>query len=176
MRRTWPFSATAVKFIEGGYKLRGRTIVNEDQLFQIMEEKYIPAAYRIYEMINQLEFAKKLTGRLPCSLLLTLYTYFSKKEWDKIDEFIYGCASNIGLQKGDPRRLVYAMYAKYHRMGGTFYRPQISKKDEMGILLGSWKHWYDDTVHLRQFTDAEIGKVLAEYPNVAGTDVSYAIN
>lgn len=168
--------ATAVKLIEGGYFVTSSPkktfYINEDTLFEIMEEKYIPAAHRMYEILDHLELTKKLVGRLPCSLILTLYTYFSKNEWGKVDEFIYGCSSNIGLLKGDPRRLVYVMYANSSRDRKSSQN-FVNRWEEIGVLLTSWKYWYDEKSHASQFRKSEINKILKDQPNVAGTNINY---
>lgn len=168
--------ARGVKMILEGYivKSHGRILVSEDVILSTMAEKYKKQATRFFEMINHLEYAKKLTGQVPMSLFLTLYTEFAdEKTLNKVDEFAYGCASNIGLKKGDPRRLVYVMYAERARWGGNVNRARMTRKEETATLLGCWDCWYNDTSRLIRYRAKELDGIIAKSPNVAGTNISY---
>jgi hypothetical protein len=170
--------ARGVKVILEDYLIKGtsRTYISEDVIIDTVITNYQQAANRFYSIIDHLEYAHKLVAQIPMSLFLTLYTCLEKEDHQKVDDFAFGCASNVGLMEGDPRRLVYVMYADYVRWGGANKRARMTRKEETAILLGCWSNWYVGKERLIRYREKELDSVLNKRPNVAGTDKYYKLS
>lgn len=168
-------AAVGLKLMMEGYSIaHSANKVNEDKLLNILVERYGEQARRIFVMVDKAEFSRKMIGRIPMSLLLTLYTKLPEDKLEKIDEFIYGCSTGMGLSEEDVRRIVYNMYRRNARSGSSI-RQTMSRGDELGTLLTAWKYWYNGKNHKNAFKPSTIEKTLKESPNVAGTDVTYIV-
>jgi hypothetical protein len=170
--------ARGVKVILNGHRIKAtkHAPISEDILLETMVGQYKEAAARFYVAIDHLEYAKKLTAQIPMSLFLTLYTSLEEEDFDKVDEFAYGCASNIGLAEGDPRRLVYTMYAEFVRWGGQTMRgKRITRHEEIAILLGCWNNWHNGKSRLIRYRTKELVSILEKSPNVNGTTITYKV-
>lgn len=167
--------AVGVRMIVHGYGVsqsRPRRIVSEKEILSTMED-YRTEANRIYEMVNLLEYANKLTARSPITMFLALYKNLSPPEYSKVDEFIYGCASNIGLGEGDVRRLVHRMYSTFARGFGSISKKAMSKSDEMSNLLLCWDYWYKGKTSLKAFSTTHRASHFRKSPNLTGTNITF---
>jgi hypothetical protein len=169
--------AVGIKMIAHGYNVaqsRPRSFVSEKEILSLMED-YKTEANRIFEMADGLEYSAKLKGRLPMAMLLALYKNLSPSEYSKVDEFIYGCASNIGLKEGDVRRFVYKMYITFRRRGGSnVAKVSMSKSMEMSTLLLCWDYWYKEKTSLKAFSQKYLASHLRKSPNLAGTNITFS--
>ncbi len=170
------YIARGVKVILNDYYIifRGIIPISEDIILSTTVEKYKNPAKRFFGIIDGLEYGRKLTGQVPMSLFLTLYEKIQNENLDKVDNFVYGCASGIGLKEGDPRRLVYSMYAERTRHSNTSTRKRgINKTDELAILLGCWENWYYDRLRMKRYGYKDLTNILSKSPNVSGTNITF---
>lgn len=149
------------------------SVASEDKLLEVVKKEYKQEAIHIFEVIDSLEYGRKLISRIPMAILLTLYKRLGEWNKSKLDEFIYGCASNINLGDGDPRRLIYTMYASSLRYGGTTKRTILTSSYELGNLLTCWEAWYFKKEVKKAFSDPQISKICNRSPNLEGTNIHF---
>lgn len=166
--------AVAVRVIAADYKFSSMytNMVSEEAIMELMQD-YMIEAHRCFEVLKGLNIST-LKNRVPLSVFLTLYKELpTEGERVRVDEFIYGCATDDGLSKGDPRKLMYTLYSTHGRYGGLT-RKRMSVAEELGSLLLAWKGYYATAHILNKFSDARIANQLKASPNLAGTDITFS--
>jgi hypothetical protein len=167
----------AMRIIFAGYTINPsalkKTTWEEDELLEKTKE-YSCEARQFFSIVNQTHYAKKMYGMVPLSIFLTLYKYLSKNEHTAIDDFIYGCSSDDGLKKGDPRKLIYNLYTSYSRKGGSQYSGEtMSRSQEMANLLLAWEHWINKKNRKIRFSTKQLDEILEDSPNLSGTKITF---
>jgi hypothetical protein len=171
-------AATGLKVVMNGHTLRSYAKVSEDNLLTTLVNDYKEEVARIFSILYSLEFGRKMSGKTPMSLWLTLYKELPKSEWGLIDDFIYGCATHDKLGEDDPRRWVYLMYARYARKGSNtnVIGLTISNLDEIKMLLTAWNFWYHGRKSKKSFQVRTMNSMFLSSPNVTGTNKSYSVS
>ncbi len=169
-------AAIALRVILEGYSIAHNAIrVSEDVLLDTLVEKYYDQTTRAFTIIGFSNDTRKVTGRLPLSLWITLYTEFNEDKWDVIDEFISGCATGMRETEDDPRWKVYDKYQKSVRVGQST-RMSLNRGDELGLLLTGWEYWYLGKTSKNNFHPNTTRRVVKGSPNVAGTKITYYLS
>lgn len=168
-------AAIGLKLImEGCTIAHSASKVSEDKLLKTLVSKYGEQSRRIFTMLNGAEYSRKLAGRIPMALLLVLYTELPADEWVKIDEFIYGCSTGLGINEGDVRKIVCDKYRKTARTGRSI-QDRLNRAEELGMLLTAWEYWYNGKQHKTYFNPATIKRMLGNSPNVCGTETTFLL-
>ncbi len=172
--------ARGVKLILRNYSVSsatGKNFVSEDKIIRIVKEQYKEESNRLAEMVLGLEYGRKLISRIPMAILLTLYKELPSEELTKVDEFIYGCATNVNLGVGDTRRLIYNMYTMYvvGSGGGSGMKKSVGPHYEASNLLNCWKYWYENKTSQKSFSISQLNSELSKSPNLAGTSITFIV-
>ncbi len=171
--------ARGVKLILRNYSVSNTTrknFLSEDRLIRITKEQYKEQSNRLAEMVLGLEYGKKLVSRIPMAILLTLYKELPQNELAKVDEFIYGCATNVNLGIGDVRRFIYNMFTSHTRGNvGSGIKTSVGPHYEAAVFLICWKYWYENKTSQRAFSISMLNSELSKSPNLAGTSITFIV-
>jgi len=167
--------ARAVRVIINKYTL-GKApsiLIQDENLFQEMR-LYLFEAQHFFQLLDSTEYADKLVGQIPLAILLTLYKEINEANWNKIDDYAYGCATDDALPVNDPRKTVYKMYTQYARKGGGgSTRIFMSRHEEMGTLLYAWSKFFKGESIRYKVRAKQMDNILKKSPNLLGTKIAF---